>query len=240
MRSVHRPPQQSEMRRDPCLPQTHTEGRRLLSQYRMRYLLERKISTMHVIRRGSSTSTLGIGLVLLTLLLLGGCGVTTGLPGTASSSQGTTGAAVASTPSATPTPTGASHGQGTPTVAGIGSTGTGCPSPTQVVDWPSPPTVTVTAKQASVGASLQVGQTLEIALAFGNRWSFAPAATQGVLLLNTPAGYGDPTLKSCIWRFTGEKAGEVTLTFTSAPICLAHMECPQYIGLLRIPVDVHQ
>jgi hypothetical protein len=98
--------------------------------------------------------------------------------------------------------------------------------------------VTVTSAQASKGASLQVGQTLEIALAFGHHWSFEPVAFGGVLLLNTPAGYGDMSLKSCVWRFTAQQAGQITLNFTFAPICQLHMECPQYIGLLKIAIAV--
>jgi hypothetical protein len=87
---------------------------------------------------------------------------------------------------------------------------------------------------------LQVGQTLEIALAFGHHWSFGLGAGEAVLALETPAGYGDTSIKSCVWRFTAEQPGHLTLTFVFAPICQLHMECPQYIGLLKIPVVVHQ
>jgi hypothetical protein len=182
---------------------------------------------MKVNRPSSRQYAVPTVIMLLTLLLAAGCGVTTG-------SAGTTG------PSTTPTAAGVSTGPGTPTVAGIGSTTTGCPSPTQVVTWPSPPTVIITSTQASKGASLRVGQTLEIALAFGHRWSFEPIGNEGVLVLNTPAGYGDMSLKSCVWRFTAEQAGQGTLTFTDAPICQLHTECAQYIGILKIAVAVRQ
>jgi hypothetical protein len=189
--------------------------------------------------QSSRLYTLSMALLLLTLMLVAGCGVTTtGLSGAAGNSPEATG--TASHPSATQTVPGTSTGPGTPTVAGTGSTATGCPSPTHVVNWPSPPTVIITSAQASKGASLQVGQTLEIALAFGSHWSFEPVAAHGVLVLNTPAGYGDASIKSCVWRFTAEQAGQVTLIYTVAPICLAHMECPQYVGILKIAVDVRQ
>jgi hypothetical protein len=115
---------------------------------------------------------------------------------------------------------------------------TGCPQPTQVVQWPSPPAVIVTSADASKGATVHVGQTLEVALPFGQRRSLGPTAGHPELLLNTPAGYGDASLTSCVWRFTAEEAGQAALEFSFKPLCQARMECPQYIGLLKIPIDV--
>ena len=183
-----------------------------------------------------STAVLPQTLVVLLVLLLAGCGVTTGTTGI------TNGGPLAGQPTGTPivTATASVSGTGTPTVAGKYDTTTGCPQATQVVQWPSPPAVIVTSADASKGATVQVGQTFEIALPFGQRRSLEPGGGQPILLLNTPAGYGDASLKSCVWRFTAEQVGQVTLNFTFAPICQAHMECPQFIGLLKMPINVLQ
>jgi hypothetical protein len=92
--------------------------------------------------------------------------------------------------------------------------------------------------QATKGASLQVGQTLELALVFGHRWSLGPATWEPALALDAPAGYGDASLASCIWHFTAQTAGQIMLTFTSAPVCQAHIACPQLQLVLKIPVTV--
>ena len=174
-------------------------------------------------------------LLLMVLFLVAACGLTTGTTGNISggppagqSSSTPTEAATTSAPAAT----------STSTVSGIASTSTGCPLPTQVVQWSSPPTVVVMSTQATKGASLQIGQTLELALVFGHRWSLGPATWEPTLALDAPSGYGDASLASCIWRFTAQKAGQITLTFTSAPVCQAHITCPQYQLVLKIPVTV--
>ena len=173
--------------------------------------------------------------ILLLAMLIAGCGVTTGTTGI------TNGGPMAGQPSGTPTVPATSAVSGTSTPAlGTYDTTTGCPQATQVVEWPSAPAVIVTSADASTGATVQVGQTLEIALPFGQRRSLGPAAGDPELLLNTPAGYGDASLKSCVWHFTAEQAGQVTLLFTFAPICQAHQACPQYVGVLKIPITVRE
>ena len=178
-------------------------------------------------------------LLLMVLFLVAACGLTTGTTGNASGGPpaGQSAGQSSSTPTKAAT-TSAPAATSTPKVSGIASTSTGCPLPTQVVQWSSPPTVVVMSTQATKGASLQIGQTLELALGFGHRWSLGPATWEPTLALDAPAGYGDASLKSCIWRFTAQKAGQMTLTFTSAPVCQAHMKCPQYQVLLKIPVTV--
>jgi hypothetical protein len=98
--------------------------------------------------------------------------------------------------------------------------------------------VIITPADAPKGVTLQVGQTLEVALPFGQRQSIAPAAGGPALLLNTPAGYGDASLKSCVWRFTAEQAGQTLVTFSSAPICKPGIDCPQYVAIRKITVTV--
>jgi len=85
---------------------------------------------------------------------------------------------------------------------------------------------------------VQVGQSLEVELPFGHRWSLGPAAGQPALYLDMPAGYGDLSLKSCVWHFTAQQAGQVNLSFTSGPICQAHEECPQFLVVVMIAVEV--
>ena len=177
-------------------------------------------------------------LVILLVMLLAGCGVTTGTTGI--TNGGPLAGLPTGTPTVTATATASGTGRSTPTVAGTYATTTGCPMATQVINWPSPPTVIITSADASKGAIVHVGQTLEVALPFGQRRSLGPGGGAPILLLNTPAGYGDASLKSCVWRFTAEQVGQATLTFTFAPICQAHMECPQFIGLLKIPINVLQ
>jgi hypothetical protein len=173
-------------------------------------------------------------LVILLVMLLAGCGVTTGTTGI------TNGGPLAglATGTSTVTATASVSGTSTPTEAGTYNTATGCPQATQVVQWPSPPALIVTSANASKGVTVHVGQSLEVALPFGQRRSLGLSAGSPELLLNTPAGYGDASLKSCVWRFTAEQVGQATLNFTFAPICQAHMECPQFIGLTKISIDV--
>ncbi|MGO8949706.1 MAG: hypothetical protein ACLQUY_19045 [Ktedonobacterales bacterium] len=173
-------------------------------------------------------------LILLSLMLLAACGQTTSTTGI--NNGGPVEGKSPGTPTVTAAPTVA--GTGTPAVPGTSSATTGCPLATQAVQWPSPPTVIVTSATASKGATVQVGQTVEIALAFGHRWSLMPAAGQPELVLNTPAGYGDASLKSCVWRFTAQDVGQTTLKFTFAAICQPHQACPQFVGLLNIPINV--
>jgi hypothetical protein len=94
--------------------------------------------------------------------------------------------------------------------------------------------------QANKGASLQVGQTLELALPFGHHWALAPSSTswQSTLTLDTPAGYGDTSLQSCVWRFTAKRAGEALIAFTFTPNCKPPMECPQIMGFVKVAVTV--
>ncbi len=172
------------------------------------------------------------GIVMLVLLLTG-CGVTT----TTAVSSVDNGGPVQGQATGTP---GATSAAATviASTTGASSATTGCPQATQTVQWPTPPTVIITSAQTSKGAKVSVGQTLEVALAFGHKWTLGPAAGQPALTLNSPAGYGDASLQSCIWHFTGAQAGQFTLQFISAPNCPAHKECPKTIGTLAISIEV--
>jgi hypothetical protein len=173
-------------------------------------------------------------LILGVLLLLAACGVTTSVAG---NGQASLASSTAGSVSATPSGHGTVIPFHTPTVT---ITKTGCPLPTQTVNWPSPPTIVVTAAEAAKGTSLQVGQTLELELPFGRLWMLGPSSTwKGILTLESPAGYGDASLKSCIWRFTAQKRGQAAITFTFAPVCKPPMECPQFVGVLNVVVAVN-
>jgi hypothetical protein len=66
-----------------------------------------------------------------------------------------------------------------------------------------------------------------------------PSSTwKAMLTLDSPAGYGDASLKSCIWRFTAQKQGQAAISFTFAPECKPPMECPQFMGILKVVVKV--
>lgn len=176
-------------------------------------------------RHGALVSIVSTTVLLLALILLVGCGITTGTADTTNAAGQLSGA-----------PT--SMATATPSTPAASSTTTGCPLATQVVQWPSPPALIITSAQSTNTAVVHVGQSIELALAFGHRWSLGPNAGQPALALNEPAGYGDTSLGSCIWRFTAEHAGTASVSVLSAPICQAHMQCPQMIAIHTITVTV--
>lgn len=180
---------------------------------------------MRTNRQGAPVTVVSAILLLLMALLLAGCGVTTG---TATMTNG------AGQPSVAPTATTTM----TPSTSGESGTTTGCPLATQVVQWSSPPAIIITSAQSTDKAEVRVGQSIELALTFGHRWSLGPNAGQPALTLNTPAGYGDASMGSCIWRFTAEHAGTASVSFLAAPICQPHMQCPQMVALHTITITV--
>ncbi len=72
------------------------------------------------------------------------------------------------------------------------------------------------------------GDLIEVQLPFGQKWS-GPTTSQGVLELQSPFGYAEPTLKMCIWQFVAKGSGTVHLNFTGRAICLPGQLCPQYV-----------
>lgn len=114
---------------------------------------------------------------------------------------------------------------------------TGCPLADQNVVR-APASVLISPTGAVQQITLHVGQTLEVRLPFGRRWSFFPMSAD-TLTLQSPAGYGDVTAGSCIWRFTAVHVGNTAITFIFAPICLPTMsQCSQLEGHSAFSITV--
>lgn len=160
------------------------------------------------------------------LLLLGGIMLLV-----AACAPGGTSAGIAPQPSqaATPTPT---------STAAVPSNSalTGCPESTQDVHWPQPPAAIVTPRQSTT-VNVKAGETFEIAVPMGHRWALIPPVGS-MLRLDNPAGYGDSTLKSCVWHFTTFSSGQAILEFSMEPLCATGEKCPQYITVVSFTVQV--
>jgi hypothetical protein len=57
-----------------------------------------------------------------------------------------------------------------------------------------------------------------------------------ILKLDTPAGYGDADLKSCVWHFTTLASGSTSLEFSMQALCEPGTQCPNYITLVDFTV----
>jgi hypothetical protein len=164
-----------------------------------------------IMQHCGSRRTAWLGLALFATLGLAACGVTSTTGG-----AGTT----ATSPTATSKPT-----------------STGCPLPNQMI---SRAPANVTVRPVSEGVkpvSITVGQIIEVQLPFGHRWALFPPGSSD-LTVQSPAGYGDASVQSCIWRFQGAQAGSETLIFEEQPLCQSGMECPNYVTQIQIPVTV--
>lgn len=113
---------------------------------------------------------------------------------------------------------------------------TGCPGSTQDVHWPQPPATIVTPQQ-STSANVKTGETFEITVPMGHKWTLLPPVGS-TLRLDNPAGYGDSTLKSCVWHFTTLSSGQAALEFSMEPLCATGEKCPQYITVVYFTVQV--
>lgn len=156
---------------------------------------------------------------------------------------------------ATATASGANHGgtTGTTTTGGLPATPTpgrapytptprptpdypltGCPLATQTFAWPDTPAVIIT----KVGpTTVKVGQTFEIALAFGHRYFLASTQFGPAVALDSPAGYGDQATKQCIWHFHATQAGSANIVFAIDPLCPTET-CPGYAVNVTFTINV--
>ena len=160
------------------------------------------------------------------VLLLAGCApgaAQTGMQTAAQTSQTATATTSGSptTPTATPA---------------AGSAQTGCPAATQNANWPTAPSVVVTLPQ-STPAQVKVGDTLEVALKMNQKWALL-SHDDAILRLDTPAGYGDTALQSCVWHFTALANGQAQVEFSAGPLCLKNLRCPAYIHLVDLSIQV--
>lgn len=90
----------------------------------------------------------------------------------------------------------------------------------------------------SGSASLAVGQVLEVRLGAQVRWALALQDPAHVLAPVSPNGWYDPQQKACVWRFTGQTPGSVTLVYSGRPICSPGSVCPQFVIASNVAVTV--
>lgn len=164
---------------------------------------------VHIFQRQSFL--LLASLIIALTFILASCGTNTG--------SGSTGSAP------TPTPT---SGQ---------STGIGCPSTAVVSTPPSTPDVVVTLTDSRSTVTAHIDNTIQVNLPFGQKWT-GPTTSQGVLQLQTPAGYAWQASKVCVWQFKAQAAGKTSLNFTAQPICKSGEFCPQYIREVSFTIAV--
>ena len=108
-------------------------------------------------------------------------------------------------------------------------TANGCPSDAAVASTSGAANViTVNATQINQTIVAHNGDTIEIRLPFGHKWT-GPTTSQGILQIQTPAGYASKTGDVCIWRFTAKGTGSAQLVFHSQALCQAGEVCPMYI-----------
>lgn len=119
------------------------------------------------------------------------------------------------------------------TVPGYG-TSNGCPSDAVVSTQPG---ANVVVKFADANSTITAhnGDVVEVDLSFGHVWG-GPTTSQGVLELQSPAGYASKVTNMCIWRFTAKATGTTNLSFTGRALCKKGQLCPQYI--IAIPFTV--
>jgi hypothetical protein len=160
---------------------------------------------------------LGLCLLVLSILLVA-CGASTGSSG--GSGSGNNGGV-------TPTPT---SGQG------IG-TANGCPSNAVANSQTPKANVTVRPGQMNQIITTHQGDTVEILLPFGNKWT-GPMTSQGILQLQQPAGYASTADNSCVWRFTASGTGKQQLNFHSQALCKPGAICPMYITNVTFNIEV--
>ena len=176
----------------------------------MRKAKDKLASRGQIIRRQSFLFIVPLALVLA--FLLAACG----------SNGGTSTGAGSTTPTSAPT--------------SVTSKGTleGCPS-SAVVTSSAKPNVIINMKNSNSTISAHNGDLIEVRLPFNEKW-IGPTTSQGVLELQTPAGYALSSDKVCIWHFVAKGTGTTTLTFSGRAICKAGQLCPMYI--MNVPFTI--
>lgn len=137
-------------------------------------------------------------------------------------------------------PNSSSTGSGTPTPAGTAGYGSthGCPSDTVVSTAPKPANVTIRDTDINSTVAAHVGDTIEVRLPFGQKWS-GPSSIPSNLQQQQPLGYALPSDNVCIWRFVAQSPGTAQLDFYSQALCLNKDEaCPRFITKEPITIDV--
>lgn len=125
----------------------------------------------------------------------------------------------------------------TPTATQQSGTANGCPNNTVVTTLPSKANVVVNQPDLNTTVTAHNGDTIEIRLPFGHKWT-GPDSTQGKLELQPPAGFAWNTDSVCVWRFVAKGTGSTELTFHSQALCKPGEVCPMFITTLPVTVDV--
>jgi len=122
----------------------------------------------------------------------------------------------------------------------VPSTIDGCPQQQAPGSAGAPPDVVLSGQGAGVGgsASLGVGQVLEVRLGPQLSWTLTPPDPAGVLAPVGGNGWYDPSSPACVWRFTGQAPGTVSLSFSGRPICPPGEACPAFVVLSKFTVTV--
>lgn len=142
-------------------------------------------------------------------------------------------------PAGTATVAGGTAAPETPTAAAVATTtlgGTpgalanGCPEQQAPASAGTKPDVAVGNQFGGTGsASLAVGQLLEVRLGASLRWTLTLSDPTHVLAPVDHNGWYDPGQNTCVWRFTGQTPGTVTLVYGGRPICEPDKACPQFV-----------
>jgi hypothetical protein len=113
----------------------------------------------------------------------------------------------------------------------------GCPSNAVISTTPTPANVVLKPSNSSTTINARQGDVIEIQLPFGQVWN-GPTTSQGVLQLETPAGYAWGASNSCVWRFTAQGTGVTQLNFYGKAMCKKGALCPQYIMSVPFTINV--
>ncbi len=113
----------------------------------------------------------------------------------------------------------------------------GCPSNAVVGTAQSPANVVLKPSNSSTTVNAHQGDVIEIQLPFGQLWN-GPTTSQGVLQLQSPAGYASQTANSCVWRFTAQGTGTTQLNFYGKAMCKKGQLCPQYVMSVPFTINV--
>ncbi len=153
-------------------------------------------------------------------------------------------------PSAASQPTATAMAPDTPTAA-VGATqsavpttasqaGNGCPSPQAPSSAGARPDVVLGGQSSLAGgsASLATGQVLEVRLGSSLRWALTLQDPTHVLAPADGNGWFDASAQVCVWRFTAQTPGMVSLSYSGRPICPPAGACPQFIVESNFQVTV--
>jgi hypothetical protein len=159
-------------------------------------------------------------LLLLALLLgLAACGVTTAAGPASAPLQLVSTAHATAKATATATP-----------AAGIpgGDRLTGCTArPPADATAPATTTLRLSPANDSQSVTLHPGQTLDVLLPDGLRWTLSASDPSHSLDLHDAVGWHDPADYACVWRVGALTAGTASLRFQGEAVCPMRAVCPE-------------